>query len=136
VGISSFEGVSVELKFFTTADGKKPPLDVIKSLEKPDRAKIFGCLESIELLGFDTPRVDFRHIEGKLWEIKIRTASGGYRIFYVAIQSRTLVLLHAYKKQSQKAPDKEIKIAIKRLKEVLDHETDYFERSDHGRDER
>lgn len=115
----------MELKFYSTADNKKPALDLIKSLEKADRAKIYGCLESIELLGFDSPRVEFRHIEGKLWEIKIKTASGGYRIFYVSIQGNILVLLHAYKKQSQKAPDKEIKTAMKRLKEVLDHEADY-----------
>ena len=123
----------MKLIFYTTADGKSPALEVIKSLAKPDRSKIFGCLESIESLGFDTPRVGFRHIEGKLWEIKIKTVSGGYRIFYVAIQKSTLVLLHAYKKQSQKAPDREIKTAVKRLKEVLDNETDYIERSDFGR---
>lgn len=126
----------MELKFFITADGKKPALEVIKSLEKADRAKIYGCLESLELLGFDSPRVEFRQIEGKLWEIKIRSVSGGYRIFYVSIQGSILVLLHAYKKQSQKAPDKEKKNAMKRLKEVLDHETDYTTGSDRGRDER
>jgi phage-related protein len=123
----------MKLIFYATAEGKSPALEVIKSLGKPDRSKIFGCLESIELLGFDTPRVGFRHIEGKLWEIKIKTVSGGYRIFYVAIKKSTLVLLHAYKKQSQKAPDREIKTAMKRLKEVLDNETDYIERSDFGR---
>ena len=123
----------MKLIFYTTADGKSPALEVIKNLAKTDRSKIFGCLESIELLGFDTPRVKFRHIEGKLWEIKIKTVSGGYRIFYVAIQKSTLILLHTYKKQSQKTPDREIKTAMKRLKEVLDNETDYIERSDFGR---
>ena len=123
----------MKLIFYTTADGKSPALEVIKSLDRSDRAKIFGCLESIELLGFDTPRVEFRHIEGKLWEIKIKTVSGGYRIFYVAIQKSTLVLLHAYKKQSQKAPEREIKTAMKRLKEVLDNDADYIEKSDFGR---
>jgi len=126
----------MKLIFYATADGKSPALEVIKSLAKPDRSKIFGCLESIELLGFDTPRVGFRHIEGKLWEIKIKTVSGGYRIFYVAIQKSSLVLLHAYKKQSQKAPEKEVKTAIKRLKEVLDNDADYIARSDFGRNKR
>ncbi len=36
-----------------------------------------------------------------------------------------LILLHAYKKQSQKAPTKEIAIAEKRLLEVLNHENSY-----------
>ena len=61
----------------------------------------------------------------KLWEIKIRAVKSGYRIFYVTVQKETLVLLHAYKKQSQKAPIKEIEIAEKRLLEVLAHEDNY-----------
>ena len=36
-------------------------------------------------------------------------------MFYVTVHSKTLVLLHAYKKQSQKAPKKEIEIAEKEM---------------------
>jgi phage-related protein len=48
-----------------------------------------------------------------MWEIKISSASGGYRIFYIGLKTNTntMVLLHAYKKQSQKAPKKEIDTA-------------------------
>ncbi len=126
----------MELKFFTSKDGKQPVLDFIRSLEKPDRAKIYGCLDSIEMLGFETPRVEFRQIEGKLWEIKIKTVSGGYRVFYISIHHHILVLLHVYKKQSQKAPAKEIKTAKTRLKEVIENEGDYIKGSDSGRNER
>jgi len=55
----------------------------------------------------------------KYREIKIRTQGGGYRFFYITLKKDTMVLLHAYKKQSQKAPKNEIEIALKRLKEVL-----------------
>jgi phage-related protein len=105
---------------------KKPVVDFIEQLTSKDQAKILACLKNIEELGFDCPRVEFRQISGKLWEIKIQTASAGYRIFYVTIQRKTLVLLHAYKKQSQKAPKKEIDIAEKRLMEVLNDENTYF----------
>lgn len=77
-------------------------------------------------MGFDSPRVQFRQIRGKLWEIKIHTASAGYRFFYVSLHCDTLVLLHVYKKQSQKAPNKEIAIAEKRLLEVLKNESYYI----------
>jgi phage-related protein len=78
-----------------------------------------------EELGFDCPRVDFRQISSKLWEIKIKAPGAGYRIFYVTLRKNVLVLLHAYKKQSQKAPKKEIAIAEKRLIEVLNNESIY-----------
>lgn len=98
----------------------------IKALVEQDRNEVLGCLQSIEDLGFDSPRANFRHIKKKLWEIKINISSGGYRIFYVTLCSDTIVLLHAYKKQSQKAPLKEIAIAEKRLLEVLKHDICYI----------
>ena len=44
----------------------------------------------------------------------------GTRVFYVMIDGPEMVLLHAYKKQSQKAPQSEIDTAEKRMKEVLE----------------
>ena len=105
---------------------RKPVVDFIERLTSKDQAKILACLKSVEELGLDCPRVEFRQIAGKLWEIKIQTSSSGYRIFYVAIKANVLVLLHAYKKQSQKAPKKEIEIAEKRLMEVLNDESFYL----------
>lgn len=75
---------------------------------------VLACFKSIEDLGFDCPRVQFRQIKGKLWEIKLSR----YRVFYAIIKREVLMLLHAYKKQSQKAPNKEINVADKRLLEV------------------
>jgi len=104
---------------------RNPVHDFIHAINKNDRTKVLSCLKNIEELGFDSPMVQFRHIRGKLWEIKIQ-ASNGYRFFYVGLHSDILVLLHAYKKQSQKAPIKEITIAEKRLSEVLKDESHYI----------
>jgi phage-related protein len=41
-------------------------------------------------------------------------------VFYVLVTGPELVLLHAYRKQSQKAPRGEIEIAMRRMKEVLE----------------
>lgn len=113
----------MKVVFYTKGKNKIPVQDFLLKLPVKDRARILACLKNIEDLGFDSPRVSFRQIKGALWEIKIRVQSGGYRIFYVTVKSNTLVLLHAYKKQSQKAPRKEIDIAETRMLEVL-HESD------------
>jgi phage-related protein len=105
--------------------GKSPVYDFIKKLQSADRLRIWACLKNVEELGFDCPRVQFRQIRGKLWEIKIKSANAGYRLFYVAIKKTSLVLLHAYKKQSEKAPKMEIETAEKRMIEVLDYEEIY-----------
>lgn len=117
----------MRIVFYSKSRGKKPVYDFISGLPLEDRARILACLKNIEELGFSCPRVQFRQIKGQLWEIKIRTPSGGFRLFYVTLHSSALVLLHAYKKQSQKAPKKEIEIAEKRMIEVLNDETYYTE---------
>jgi phage-related protein len=105
--------------FYKTKSGKEPVEDVIKKLEKADRAKVRSCFTKLQKDGLNCTAVIFRQIQGKLWEIKIKTSSGGYRIFYVTIKNEIIVCLHVYKKQSQKAPKKEIDIALKRMTEVL-----------------
>lgn len=44
----------------------------------------------------------------------------------VMIEKYTMVLLHGYKKKSQKAPSREIEIARNRMTEVLKNETIYI----------
>lgn len=90
-------------------------LDYFKDLPKQERARLLEALDQIEQCGFDSVRVQFRQIEGKLWEIKI----SAHRLFYVLVEREEMVLLHAYKKQGQKLPHKEREMAIKRMKEVL-----------------
>ncbi|MCE2928760.1 MAG: type II toxin-antitoxin system RelE/ParE family toxin [Candidatus Caenarcaniphilales bacterium] len=117
----------MKLFFYTKSSGKSPILDYIDDLSLKDKTKILACLDSIEQMGFESPRVEFRQIEGKLWEIKIKLSSGGHRIFYVTLAKTRMVLLHVYQKQSQKAPKKEIEIALARIKEVEANEKYYKE---------
>lgn len=106
----------MKVTFYTTASGKSPVLNYLENLPKQEKARILEALEQIDQYGFDAVRVQFRQIEGKLWEIKI----SGHRVFYVVIEREEMILLHSYKKQGQKLPLKEKKITINRMKEVCD----------------
>ena len=109
----------MKVSFFTSNAGRCYVEDFIDDLSRGDQAAIVAVLKDVEIHGLSAVGCQFRQIEGKLWEIKIRAPTGGYRIFYVMISSDELMCLHAYKKQGQKAPKKELGIARKRLKEVL-----------------
>jgi phage-related protein len=116
----------MEVVFYKKSSGRSPVESFLQDLSVRDRAKIAGCLESVEELGFGTPRVEFRQIRGKLWEVKILAASGKYRIFYVTLlEGKTIVLLHVFLKKTGKTPKTEIEIAERRMKEVIDHEQAY-----------
>ena len=112
----------MKILFYTNTRGQSPIHKAIKKLQAKDRLRIFACLKSIEELGLDCPRVQFRQIKRKLWEIKIKTTNNNYRIFYITIKQSIMILLHIYNKHSQKAPKKEIEIATKRMLEVLEDE--------------
>ena len=61
---------------------------------------MFEALDQIERHGFDAVRVQFRQIEGKLWEIKV----SAHRVFYVVIEENEMVLLHAYRNKDKSCP--------------------------------
>ena len=49
-------------------------------------------------------------------EIRIREASGAFRIIYVASLGEQVVVLHAFQKKTQKTPQKDIDLAATRLR--------------------
>lgn len=109
----------MRVSFFSSNSGRCYVEVFIDDLSAGDRAVVVAVLKGIEIHGLSAAGCQFRQIEGKLWEIKIKAPNGGYRIFYVLVASDEIMCLHAYKKQGQKAPKKELEIARKRLKEVL-----------------
>lgn len=49
-------------------------------------------------------------------EIRIREASGAFRIVYLATLEDRVLVLHAFHKKTQATPKKDIELAIQRLK--------------------
>ena len=116
--LSYYQGSVLNIRFYRTASGREPVSDYILSLGEKEHARIIYDLGQVRDKGLSCNAVRFRHIRGKLWEIKIMLGSG-YRIFYCMLNNDNIVLLHAYKKSGQKTPKKEIKLARRRMKEVL-----------------
>ncbi len=53
-------------------------------------------------------------------EVRIREASGAYRVIYVAALADQLLVLHAFQKKTQATLKKDIDLAAKRLREWRD----------------
>ncbi|TPP06616.1 type II toxin-antitoxin system RelE/ParE family toxin [Rhizobium glycinendophyticum] len=49
-------------------------------------------------------------------EIRIREASGAFRVVYLATLEDRVLVLHAFQKKTQATPKKDIELAIRRLK--------------------
>ncbi len=109
----------MKIALYETLSGRSPIEDFISDLPKNDQARFADVFEGIEKYGLDCPRVQFRQLRGKLWEVKFNAPSGGFRIAYVVVQLETMVWLHTFKKKTQKTPANDLDIAEKRMKEVL-----------------
>ena len=59
-----------------------------------------------------------RAFGGGLFELRPRGRSGIGRAFYCFLLGKRVVVLHAFIKKSQETPDRKLKLARKRLKEL------------------
>jgi phage-related protein len=77
----------------------------------------------VELLADHGPSLRLPHSRAfghGLFELRPRGRSGIGRAFYCFMLERRIVVLHAFIKKTQQTPDRELKLARKRQKELLD----------------
>jgi len=107
------------IRYWRNQSGKAPVEGYIDDVDnKEERAEILSTLNGIQHYGTDAVGVDFRQIEGKLWELKIRVYGNQHRIFYVVLRGHEMILLHAYLKKTPRTPVREIEIARQRMKQL------------------
>jgi len=83
------------------------------------RAKLEHFAELIEVHGIAAMREPYaKHLEGKLWELRLKGRSGIARSLYVTVTGRRVVVLRTFVKKAQKTPRREIELAISRAKEI------------------
>jgi phage-related protein len=59
-----------------------------------------------------------KHLEGKLWELRLTGRDGIARALYVTAIGHRVVVVRAFMKKTQKTPRAEIELALQRAKEI------------------
>jgi phage-related protein len=59
-----------------------------------------------------------KHLQGPLWEMRLKGRDGISRAVYVTATGRRVVVVRAFIKKTQTTPRKEIELALNRAKEV------------------
>jgi phage-related protein len=103
--------------FYRASDGSEPVDEFIESLRDPDKqAAIDNQIDRLNLLTPSNPHLPFPHssqVRGELRELRCHYGSELYRILYR--RSRNLILLlHMFRKDTGKIPEREIRIAEER----------------------
>lgn len=91
----------------------------LEALPADQLAKFIHIGEMIQSLGLNNVREPHvKHLEGSLWEIRMKGRDGISRALYVVAKPKRVVVVRVFAKKTQKTPRREIKLALKRAKEV------------------
>lgn len=113
----------LQAAFFVSETGKRPVRDWLMELTPEDRKAIGEDIATLEFCWpIGKPKCSpIVGIKG-LYEVRSNITSGRItRVFFVLVGNQ-MILLHGFIKKTQKTPDKELKLATARMKEVQRYE--------------
>ena len=112
------------VEFYETQDGKSQIWEFLENLRikaatsKDARIQHKQASLYIELLQQNGTRLNeniTKHLEDGIWELR----PGNNRVFYFFFQDNTFVLLHQFRKKTQKTPKREIEKAKRERDDYL-----------------
>jgi phage-related protein len=104
-----------EIELYSTNKGEEVVANFLDSLPVKHRVKAIWEIDLLAVYGTSLTMPYVRHIEGKLWELRIKFASDISRIFYFLPTGEKIVLLHGFFKKTDDIPQEEKDIAIRRM---------------------
>jgi phage-related protein len=109
--------------FYLTDAGKRPVREWLMELSPQDRKAIGQDIATLEFCWpVGMPKCSpIRGVKG-LYEIRSNISSGRIARVFFALVGNQMVLLHGFIKKTQKTPEKELKLATTRMKEVQRYE--------------
>lgn len=116
--------MSYTIEFYESSTGKSPVWDFFEELrckstnDKNARIQFQQMGLYMQLLqehGFQLSNTIIKHIQDDIWELR----PGNNRILYFYFKNKTFVLLHVFRKKTQKTPKREIEKAIIAKKDYL-----------------
>lgn len=106
-----------KVRVYESPSGERSVEVFLNALDEKARLKVSRTFELLEQFGLEGAYPHAKKLTGSpLWELRI-LGSDSIRIFYITVAGKIFLLLHGFKKKSQKTPRKEIAIAQKRLNE-------------------
>ena len=91
----------------------------LRALPDDMRSRLERIVLMIRELGLERMREPYvKHLQGKLWEMRMTGRDGIARAVYVTATGRRAIIVRAFVKKTQKTPRSEIELALRRAEEV------------------
>jgi phage-related protein len=89
------------------------------ALPRDIRASFERIVRLVEEHGLERVREPYvKHLEGALWEMRMKGKDGIARAVYVTASGRRIVVVHVFVKKTQQTPRREIETALRGAREV------------------
>lgn len=109
-----------DIIFYKKENGASPVFDYIESLfnnnskkSRIERDKIIGYIDLLRNNGKSLGAPYIKHLVNDIWELRPRDN----RILFFSWNGNKFVLLHLFKKRTQKTPKREIDKAVKEIED-------------------
>lgn len=76
-------------------------------------------IELLEQYGTELREPHTKHLDGPIWELRVKFSTNSHRIFYFVWDDHKIVLLHAFTKKTQRTPASELKAAKRNWKDYV-----------------
>ncbi len=91
----------------------------LDDLPREFRASFERIVHLIEIDGLHKVHEPYtKHLQGPLWEMRLKGKDGIARAVYVTMRDRRIVVVHVFIKKTQKTPRRVLEIALRRAKEI------------------
>ena len=110
------------IEYYVDDSGQAPVREFLGSLDAKTLVRFQWSLEQLRLRNVQAREPLVRHVEGKVWELREESRTDIYRILYVFVSGRRIVLLHGFQKKTQKIPVSELELAHHRLQRLMERE--------------
>ncbi|KVQ65394.1 type II toxin-antitoxin system RelE/ParE family toxin [Burkholderia territorii] len=106
--------ITLGVRFFRTARGNEPVREWLNALGQIERRVIGEEIKTVQL-GWPLGMPLVRKMSADLWEIRVMMPRRSARVLFTIVGD-TMVLLHAFFKQSQTTPSDDLDVSVARLK--------------------
>jgi phage-related protein len=91
----------------------------IAALPADQIARFLRIGDMIKSIGLDKVKEPhLKHLEGRLWEMRLKGRDGISRALYVMANPKRVVVVRVFVKKTQKTPRREIELALMRAKDL------------------
>lgn len=107
------------VRYYISPRGENPVKEFLESISKKQKSKTFRIFQLFQEYGLNSITPHVKKLTGTpLWEIRI-LGRDNIRIIYFIPHKDNILVLHGFFKKSQKTPERELNLALKRYKDWL-----------------